>query len=133
MRTLTEKQIEQVKKITTADWYLFKGTTKVHGNTKKIGQILVSDYKKIFEKKELRAYRKSDSHKESPLQITKRLLNWSLECRGTGYFKILIEGNTGIYYASPAYGHSDYNKSRVFAKTPETLKLLQLFNAVVCR
>jgi len=55
----------------------------------------------------------------------------SLECANTNYFKVLIEGNTGIYYASAAYGHSDYNKSRVFNKTPETLKLMQIFNLIV--
>jgi|GEM_PF-4183909 len=32
----------------------------------------------------------------------------------SSYAKTLIKGNTHAYWASPIYGHSDYNKSRAF-------------------
>jgi hypothetical protein len=35
----------------------------------------------------------------------------------TNYAKILIEGNSNIYWAHPQYAHSDYNKSRAFENT----------------
>ena len=65
-------------------------------------------------------------------QRIESLIESSIRAKGTPYFKIMIDGNTGIYYASPVYRHSDYNKTRVFDKTPETLLLMQEFNRVVC-
>ena len=127
MKNLTKQQVQQVKTITC--W----SSTKFHGNTKKVGSFLVADFKAIVVKKVSREVAKIDTSKKSNAQKVRELISWSKETKGTNYFKVLIEGNTGIYYASATFGHSDYNKSRVFAKTPETLKLLQLFNAVVCR
>lgn len=46
----------------------------------------------------------------------------------SNYSKILIEGNSNIYWASPVYGHSDYNKSIAISKNENTLKLMQLVN-----
>jgi hypothetical protein len=40
----------------------------------------------------------------------------------------LIVGNNNIYYTAPAYGHQDYNKSRIFTKNEKTLKLMDIFN-----
>jgi hypothetical protein len=110
-----------------------KNSTNFHGNTKKVGSLLVTDLKAIVEKKLKREYAKIDFSKKSNVQTVRELIKWSLETKGTGYFKVLIEGNTSIYYASAAYGHSDYNKSRVFIKNAETLKLMELFNAIVSK
>jgi hypothetical protein len=38
---------------------------------------------------------------------------------GTNYIKVLIEGNTHIYWAHPGYGHSDYNKGKAMPNTPK--------------
>jgi hypothetical protein len=125
MKNLSAKQIAQVKEIKT--WT----STKFHGNTKKVGSLLVTDLKVIVAKKVSRELAKIDTSKKSNVQKVRELLQWSIQTKGTGYFKVLIEGNTGIYYASPAYGHSDYNKSRVFEKNAETIKLMQLFNSII--
>jgi len=125
MKNLTKKQIEQVKAIKVWD------STKFHGNLKKVGSLLVTDFKTIIQKKVSREVTKIDTLKKSNVQKVRELINWSLECANTNYFKVLIEGNTGIYYASPYYRHRDYNKSRIFSKTTETLKLMQIFNSIV--
>ena len=125
MKNLSAKQIAQVKEIKT--WT----STKFHGNTKKVGSLLVTDLKAIVAKKVSRELAKIDTSKNSNVQKVRELLQWSIQTKGTGYFKVLIEGNTGIYYASPVYGHSDYNKSRVFEKNAENLKLMQLFNSII--
>lgn len=48
---------------------------------------------------------------------------------GTNYFKVLIYGNTGVYYASPIYRHCDYNKSRLFDIDKNSEKLIKYFNS----
>jgi hypothetical protein len=125
MKNLTAKQIAEVKDIKT--WT----STKFHGNTKKVGSLSVADFKSIVSKKISREYRRIDTSKKSNVQTVRSLINQSLQAKGTSYFKIMIEGNTGIYYASAVYGHSDYNKSRLFEKNAETLKLMKLFNSIV--
>lgn len=125
MKKLTQKQIEQVKSLTCST------STRFHGNTKKIGHLLVSDLKAIVAKKVSRELSKIDNSKKSNVQKVRELIKFSLECKNTNYFKIMIEGSSGIYYASPVYGHSDYNKSRLFDKNEETLKLMNLFNSIV--
>lgn len=44
------------------------------------------------------------------------------------YAKILFIGNDNIYWCSPSYGHSDYNKSRAFKNTDKNRKLAKLIN-----
>jgi hypothetical protein len=46
----------------------------------------------------------------------------------SSYSKILICGNTNIYWASPIYGHEDYNKSRAFANTEKNRRAAELIN-----
>lgn len=123
MKNLSAKQIAQVKEIKTWSY------TRFHGNTKKVGSLSVNDLKVIVAKKVSRERAKNDTAKESNFKKVRELIKWSLETAGTSYFKVLIEGNTGIYYASPVYGHSDYNKSRIFTKNAETLKLMEIFNS----
>jgi hypothetical protein len=51
----------------------------------------------------------------------------------TPYGKILVVGNTSIYWASPNFGHSDYNKSRAFENTPENRILAKKINAYLLK
>lgn len=44
------------------------------------------------------------------------------------YKKILIEGNTHIYWAHPYYQHKDYNKSIWRKNTPENRVKMQIIN-----
>jgi len=125
MRNLTKIQIQEIKEIT------FFSPTSFHGNTKKIGSLNKKDYLDIVEKKWVRHQNKFYFSIEKPIKLTKRLMKKSLESKGTTYFKIMIEGNKNIYYASPVYMHSDYNKSLVFPKNEQTLKLMHLFNKIV--
>lgn len=66
---------------------------------------------------------------ETNKQITNECIMLSKKAHGTPYFKVMILGNTGIYYASPIYQHKDYNKTRLFDITDETLKLMMYFNS----
>jgi hypothetical protein len=127
MKNLSAKQIEQVKEINT--WT----STRFHGNRKKVGSLPVAVLKSIVAKKVSRACLRIDISKKSSVQKVRSLINQSLQAKGTPYFKIMIEGNTSIYYASAVYRHSDYNKSRLFAKNAETLKLMDLFNSIVTK
>lgn len=125
MKTLTQKQIAEIKEI--KPWT----STRFHGNTKRVGALAVNQLKEIVSKKKERELLKLDCEQKTNVQKLRSLINHSLEVKGTNYFKILIEGNTGIYYASPVYQHSDYNKSRLFDKSPKNLKLMELFNKIV--
>ena len=49
------------------------------------------------------------------------------------YSKILIFGNTNIYWASPIYQHSDYNKSIAMPKNPKNEKLAYLINRILIK
>jgi len=47
---------------------------------------------------------------------------------GTPYHKTLIEGHRNIYWASPVYGHSDYNKAVAFPNTPDNRRVMHAIN-----
>lgn len=49
------------------------------------------------------------------------------------YSKILIFGNNNIYWASPIYQHSDYNKSIAMPRTPKNEKLSNLINRILIK
>lgn len=125
MRNLNTKQIAEVKNIKAHTYMGF------HANTKKVGLLPIADFKEIVLKKNKRAQYTYSLSKKTPLQVTRELIAISLESKNTNYFKIMIEGNSGIYYASAEYQHSDYNKSRLFEKNEETIKIMNLFNAIV--
>jgi hypothetical protein len=125
MRNFTPAQIDEVKKLNV--WT----STSFHGNRKKLGNLNVSDIKEIVVKKRNRQMLSLETKKKTNIEIVRGLLERSKQYKGTSYFKIMIEGNSGIYYASPVYLHNDYNKCRLFDKTPETLKLMRLFNSFV--
>jgi len=122
---MKNQTIEQIKSIHT--WT----PINFHGNRKKVGQLSIDKFTEIVKKKRAREYAKIDLSKKTNVQITRRLINQALKTKGTNYFKIMIEGSTGIYLASPVYLHSDYNKCRLFDKNDETLKLMDLFNKIV--
>jgi hypothetical protein len=126
MKTKTQKIIQEIKAIQAWDRIEF------HGNRKKVGTIEVKEYIQIVLKKRQRSINKSSEQLYySPAQRVRELIKWSLECTNTNYFKIMIEGHTGIYYAHPTYLHSDYNKTRLFDKNESTLKLMNLFNLII--
>lgn len=127
MKNLSKKAIAQVREIKA--W----NSTRFHGNRKFVGELTVEQFKEIVSKKSAREYSKIDFAKKTPAQLVRELINSSQDRINTNYFKTMIEGSTGIYYAHPYYGHSDYNKSRLFDKTPETMKLMDLFNSYFSR
>jgi hypothetical protein len=47
----------------------------------------------------------------------------------SNYAKVLIEGNSNIYWAHPSYGHADYNKSRAFENTESNRVLAAKINS----
>ena len=125
MKGLNNAQIEQVKELRPWSKSIF------HGNRKTFGFLPVDTISNIISKKYNRERLKYQTFKKTDLQKVRDLISWSMECKGSSYFKIMIEGTTGIYYASSVYLHSDYNKSRLFDKSEKTLKLMRIFNAIV--
>ncbi len=138
---LTTAQIAQIK---TLDAF---SKSKFHGNTKRVGSLTVSLVQEIVAKKYNRragnyvakngkvimSYEFKKAEKRSYLEVVKSCLELAKQTAGTSYFKIMIEGNTGIYLASPDYGHADYNKCRVFDKNEKTLRLMNLYNSIVSK
>lgn len=49
------------------------------------------------------------------------------------YSKVLIDGNTNIYWASEIYRHSDYNKSIAMPINDSNLKLMQVVNSYLAK
>lgn len=125
MQKLTSSQIEQIKAITS--WQ----STKFHGNTKTVGELPIELFKDIVKKKVQREIRKQFNYKESEATKTLRHLKYNLSIIDSNYFKIMIEGNSGIYLAHPVYQHQDYNKHRMFDKTEKTIRLMNLYNTIV--
>ena len=78
MKNLSSKQIAQVRAIKT--WT----STKFHGNTKKVGSLLVADLKAIVAKKVSRELAKIDTSKKSNV---KKLGNC---CNGQFKLKVLV-------------------------------------------
>ena len=96
-----------------------------------VGLLTVEEFTNIVSKKVQRSLTNYTGIFETESEKTMRLLKDSLSKIGSPYQKVLIEGNTNIYYASPIYGHSDYNKSIAFPKNKKTLRLLHLFNSII--
>lgn len=122
---MTHNEIQTIREI--RPWT----PTSFHGNRKTFRGLPVSLIKEIVAKKVSRELARIEAAPKSPANITRTLLADAKLAAGTPYAKIMIEGNTGIYYASPVYRHGDYNKSRLFDKTPETLRLMNIFNSLV--
>lgn len=126
MKNATRAQIAQIKSLNPWNLENLK-------NRKKVGTLPAPDYLTIMRKKTVRGMNKKTGKPTTNTGKLFPLMAASLAAKGTPYFKILIEGKTGIYYASPVFGHEDYNKARIFDKNEKTLKLMRLFNAIVTR
>ena len=127
MKALTKSQIATIRGI--QHW---NSTGMLHGNTKNFRGLPVSLFRSIVEKKRTREMLKdSNFSKIRPLERIRIMLRQSIANKGTNYHKVLIMGNTGIYYASPVYLHSDYNKVRIMDINPKNIRIMQLFNKIV--
>lgn len=63
--------------------------------------------------------------KETPVNLLEQMR----EERKVGkYKKVLIAGHRHIYWASPVYGHADYNKSIWRDNTPANKRKMELIN-----
>jgi hypothetical protein len=62
-------------------------------------------------------------------KIVDECIELSKKSYGTNYFKVLIYGNTGVYYASPIFKHQDYNKSRLFDIDEDSENAIKYFNS----
>jgi hypothetical protein len=127
MKSLTQSQIATIRGIQS-----WNSTGLIHGNTKHYRGIPVSLFRDIVDKKKARELLKDSNY--SNLRLMERIkimLNQSLSNKGTNYHKVMIMGNTGIYLASPVYGHSDYNKVRVMDISPRNIRIMELFNKIV--
>lgn len=51
----------------------------------------------------------------------------------SSYSKILIKGNTNIYWASEFYGHSDYNKSIAMPLNEKNEKFMMAVNSYISK
>tara|TARA_R110000868_G_scaffold124759_2_gene329608 strand:+ start:1025 stop:1420 length:396 start_codon:yes stop_codon:yes gene_type:complete len=127
MKNLNQKQIELIKSLRV--W----SSTNFHGNTKRVNGVPVRLIKEIITKKCNRELAKIDYSKKSDAELVRELIGRNKAYKNTPYQKIMIEGNTGIYLASPVHLHSDYNKSRLFDKSEKTLKLMGIYNSVITK
>jgi hypothetical protein len=126
MKNLTNNQIEVIKNIQPFTF------AKFHGNKKTVNGIPVAAYINIVKKKGERELRKR-TRPVSKFDLIKELISECKRTAGTPYFKMLILGNTSIYFASPEFGHKDYNKSRVMDATPENIKLMNVVNSLISK
>jgi hypothetical protein len=63
-----------------------------------------------------------------------RFARWiAANTKGTNYFKVLVEGNKNIYWASQKCGHSDYNKSIAMPNTPHNREVMRVINAYLTK
>ena len=51
----------------------------------------------------------------------------------TNYGKILIEGKSNIYWASPVYQHSDYNKTIAMKNCKKNRRVMKLINSILMK
>jgi hypothetical protein len=124
MRNLTKKQIEEIKNIKV--FYV----PKFHGNRKYVGSLPIALYIGVIEKRLKREAIRNTVAMKSGAALLREIIDECKRTEGTSYFKRLISGNTGTYLASPSYGHSDYNKSRVFDLNERTIRYMDLFNKI---
>lgn len=75
---------------------------------------------KIQQKKDIKAER------QNAIDFVERQINDGTI--NTNYKKVLILGNTNIYFAHPYYQHSDYNKHKALRNTPQNRKLAKELN-----
>ncbi len=130
MKNATAKQIEQIKNIKP-----FLAPRYFHGNTKKVGYLTLAEYMDILTKKHCRERERvlnqwNGSDIFGPAHVVARMVKHSTHREQSTHNKVMIEGNTGIYLASPVFLHKDYNKTRIFDKNEKTLRLMNIFNSL---
>lgn len=84
---------------------------------------------KAIEQKRMERYGNKEVKAYQPIRDLQCDIN--LFNRVDNYCKVLIEGNTRIYWAHPLYRHQDYNKSVFGLNTPANRKRMQLINAIL--
>lgn len=60
-----------------------------------------------------------------------KVIRWAMQQKKVGknpYSKILVVGNSNIYWASPIYLHQDYNKSIALENNEKNIKLAEIIN-----
>lgn len=93
---------------------------KAYISAKELYNIELERVAKIQQKKAIKAERQN-AIEFVELQINDGTIN-------TNYKKVLILGNTNIYFAHPSYQHSDYNKHKAMRNTPQNRKLAKELN-----
>lgn len=103
---------------------------KRYSETKQVLQFFsISELREIQEKK-INRYGKHDVHYSPIMDIKVKIMK---EKWAGNYMKLLIEGNKNIYWASPAYGHSDYNKSVWAKNSAENRRKMVLINSLITK
>lgn len=139
----TEKKLHDILKNFIAN----KNLTELCKELKKVGVVRRVDISKLFHEHYSNRFLKSKGinvtrivwgelqydldkkEKEYSFEQPNNLLQELIINKNSGnYKKVLIEGNTHIYWAHPYYGHSDYNKSIWRKNTPENRVKMQIIN-----
>lgn len=106
---------------------------------KYVGSLLLSKIIRIVRNRDIKTYsyvteiNKFYRLNESTISRIRREMNEQIKWGYSSYSKILIEGNINIYWASPVYLHSDYNKSRAMENTPKNRKVMELVNKMLAK
>lgn len=139
----TNKQLHEILKNFIAD----KNLTELCKGLKKVGIVKRVDISRLFHEHYSSKYLKSkginvvktvwsdlqydldNKGKEYTFEQPNNLLQKLIINKSSGnYKKVLIEGNTHIYWAHPYYGHKDYNKSIWRKNTPENRVKMRIIN-----
>lgn len=65
---------------------------------------------------------------EQPIQDVIKYAKKQVKEGLSSYSKVLIEGNSSIYWASPVYKHSDYNKSVAMENNEKNREVMRVVN-----
>lgn len=84
---------------------------------------------KEIEAKKMKRYINKEEHAYRPI----KKLQWTIKtfARKDSYKKILMANNRVIYWCSPAYGLSDYNKSFFGKLTESNIRKADLINSLI--
>lgn len=90
----------------------------------------MEDLKRIHRKK---VERWGLLHAEEYAPIKELLFSIEKNRNAVSYQKVLFVGNKHIYWASPAYGHMDYNKSIFADNTPANRRKAEIINRMISK
>jgi len=114
-------------KVNLCNWIEFNAPTK---------KVLKSAYKIAFESDGDKLTRNGFFKPSKPQNKVLRTIQEAKsekKVKKGRYSKILIFGNTNIYWASPIYQHSDYNKSIAMPRNTKNEKLANLINQILIK